>query len=194
MKIVCFGDSITATNEGYSNPILTTMLKQKLTKHTVINAGISGDSTVSARKRLEKEVLEESPDLVTILFGANDSAAHKLVPLKHYEENLRYFVQEIGSEHVILITPTPIDESLQPHRSNDRTKQYAEIVKKIAEDTGCYLIDFFKILYEREDYKEILVGIQNDGLHFGEEGYVLLSNLIVEQIRLIEKSYEEKVK
>lgn len=194
MKIVCFGDSITATNEGYPNPLLTTMLEQRLTKHTFINAGVSGDTTVSARKRLEKEVLEESPDLVTILFGANDSAAHKLVPLKLYEENLRYFVQKIGAKHVILITPTPIDESLQPHRLNNRTKQYGEIVKNIAEDTGCYLIDFFKILYEKEDYREILVGIQNDGLHFGKEGYVLLSNSIVEQIRLIEKTRKKKVK
>ena len=187
MKIVCFGDSLTAREEGYLKPMLTTMLEQELNGYLFINAGVRGDTTVRARKRLENDVLKENPDLVTILFGANDSAAHKLVSLDIYEENLQFFIQKIGAEKVILITPSPIDEALQPNRLNNRIKEYGDTVRKVAEETGCYFIDFFSILYKRPDYKQILVGIKNDGLHFGERGYRLLSNLIAEEIRTIEK-------
>ncbi|HWI49411.1 MAG TPA: GDSL-type esterase/lipase family protein [Rummeliibacillus sp.] len=187
MKIVCFGDSITAREEGYPKPMLTTMLEQKLTEHLFINAGVRGDTTVMAVERLENDVLKVNPDLVTILFGANDSAAHKLVPLELYEGNLRSFVQKIGAEKVILITTAPIDEALQPHRSNNRIKAYGDTVKKIAKETGCNIIDFFSILYERPNYKEILMGTKNDGLHFGQSGYQLLSNAIAEAIRMIER-------
>ncbi|MFJ8263209.1 hypothetical protein ACIQ4I_14835 [Rummeliibacillus sp. NPDC094406] len=36
MKIVCFGDSITAREEGYPKSMLTTMLEQKLTEQRVV--------------------------------------------------------------------------------------------------------------------------------------------------------------
>ncbi len=187
MKIVCFGDSITAGTEGHQKPMVTSMLEKQLPKHQFINAGVPGDTTVRAERRLKQDVLIEKPDLVVILFGANDSATHKLVPIERYEENLRKFVQEIGAEKSILITPAPVDESLQPHRSNERIKLYGDSVKKIAEDTGSYLIDFFSELFESENYKEILVGKSNDGLHFGASGYSILSNLIANEIKAIEE-------
>ncbi|WP_397536931.1 GDSL-type esterase/lipase family protein [Rummeliibacillus pycnus] len=192
MKIVCFGDSITAREEGYPKPMLTTMLEQKLTEHLFINAGVRGDTTVTAVERLENDVLKRNPDLVTILFGANDSAAHKLVRLEDYEENLRFFVKKIGAKKVILISPAPVDEALQPHRSNARIKAYGDTVKKISDEIGCNFIDFFSALYERSNYREILIGIKNDGLHFGEEGYQLLSNMIAKEIRILEKGVAEK--
>ena len=34
-----------------------------------------------------------------------------------------------------------------------------------------------------EDYQKKLIGIHNDGLHFGEEGYDILVDLIVKKIQ-----------
>ena len=48
-------------------------LKAKLTDDvSVINAGVSGDTTVNALARFEKEVLAHDPDIVIICLGAND--------------------------------------------------------------------------------------------------------------------------
>ncbi|MGF9976587.1 GDSL-type esterase/lipase family protein [Viridibacillus arvi] len=182
MKIICFGDSITARKENYPKPVLTSMLKLKMKQHQFINAGVSGNTTEQARVRFKKDVLSKNPDVVTVLFGGNDSAKHKLIPIGTFKSNIRYFVQQIGADRTILITSPPVDEALQPNRKNQRLKEYGQAAKDVAEETGCHIIDFFEILYSKPNYKELLVGMKNDGLHFGEAGYDLLSDAIVAEI------------
>lgn len=65
-KIVLFGDSITASygEEGVT-PILQNLLSE------------------DGMKRLEKEVLVERPDVLTLLFGASDTTSDNLVPIKN---------------------------------------------------------------------------------------------------------------
>ncbi len=182
MKIVCFGDSITARKEGYPVPILTYKLSAKMPGYRFINAGVSGDTTNQARVRLEKDVLKKKPDLVTVLFGANDSAAHHLVKIELFKENLQSFTQKIGPSKTILISPAPVDEKLQPNRSNERLQEYAKAVEEVAKETGSHYINFFKEFYEKENYRALLKGHDNDGLHFGEAGYNLLSGLISQKL------------
>ncbi len=182
IKVVCFGDSITARKEGYSAPILTYKLSAKLPGYQFINAGISGNTTVEAKERLEQDVLKKKPDIVTVLFGANDSAAHRLVDINEFKENLRSFAEQIGPSKTIFISPAPVDESLQPNRSNERIQDYARAVEVISRETGSQYIDFFTEFYSKENYKALLKGKDNDGLHFGEAGYNLLSGLIAQKL------------
>ncbi|MBK3495497.1 SGNH/GDSL hydrolase family protein [Viridibacillus sp. YIM B01967] len=186
MKIICFGDSITARKENHLKPVLTSMLKMKMKQHKFINAGVSGNTTEQAKERFHKDVLAKNPNLVTVLFGGNDSATHKLIPIDTFKSNIRYFVQQIGVDQTILITSPPVDELLQPNRNNQLLKEYGQAVKDVAAETGCHCIDFFEILYSKPNYKELLVGIKNDGLHFGEAGYDLLSDAIVEEVEKME--------
>ncbi|MEI4770032.1 SGNH/GDSL hydrolase family protein [Psychrobacillus sp. FJAT-51614] len=188
LDVVCFGDSITARKEGFPSPILTFKLTTKLKNYHFINAGISGNTTEQAMQRFEKDVLARKPDIVTVLFGANDSSIHKFVELDTFKQNITEFTKRIGPEKTILITPAPIDEALQPNRSNERLKQYAKAVKEVAEETGSHMIDFFTVLYSKPNYKELLIGEKNDGLHFGEAGYEILSDLIVQKLEEINGS------
>lgn len=190
--LVCFGDSLTARHEGKDSPRLTEKLTYELPTFRVVNAGVSANTTKDALRRVEKDVLTRSPDLVTVLFGSNDAAVHKKVALNTYEENLLKIIQQIGPEKAILITPPPVDEKLQPNRKNSELAKYADAVKRVSEKTGSYLIDFYTELYSKPNYKELLVGILNDGLHFGEAGYDILANLITEKILDIESTREKK--
>lgn len=178
-KVVCFGDSITARKEGYPSPILTYLLSTKKTGYEFINAGVSGNTTEQAKIRFQKDVLTKNPDIVTILFGANDSATHKLVDLETFKKNIYEFTQQIGPKKTILITPAPVDEALQPNRTNERLRQYAKAMKEVADVTGSNLIDFFSEIYSQPNYKALLKGEKDDGLHFGKAGYEILSDLIV---------------
>ncbi|PZX04555.1 lysophospholipase L1-like esterase [Psychrobacillus insolitus] len=187
MRIVCFGDSITARKEGYPSPALTYTLGSKRKKDQFINSGISGNTTEQARVRFGQDVLSKHPDIVTVLFGANDSSVHKFVDLETFEQNIRYFTKEVGPKKVILISPAPVDEALQPNRSNEQLAKYAQVVKEIADETGSYFIDFFSFFYSKPNYKELLVGEKNDGLHFGEAGYEILSDLIVQKLSEIDE-------
>ncbi|MEK5208543.1 GDSL-type esterase/lipase family protein [Psychrobacillus sp. FSL H8-0510] len=186
LEVICFGDSITARKEGYPSPILTHKMSSKMPNYKFINAGVSGNTTEQAMFRFNKDVLSKRPDVVTVLFGANDSATDKLVDIDTFKRNISLFTKQIGPEKTILISPAPVDESLQSNRTNERLKQYAQVVQEVAEETNSYFIDFFQIVYSKPNYKELLVGEKNDGLHFGEACYELLSDVIVEKIEDME--------
>lgn len=186
LEVICFGDSITARKEGYPSPILTHKMSSKMPNYKFINAGVSGNTTEQAMFRFNKDVLSKRPDVVTVLFGANDSATDKMVDIDTFKRNISLFTKQIGPEKTILISPAPVDESLQRNRTNERLKQYAQVVQEVAEETNSHFIDFFQIVYSKPNYKELLVGEKNDGLHFGEACYELLSDVIVEKIEDME--------
>ncbi|TFD94378.1 SGNH/GDSL hydrolase family protein [Jeotgalibacillus sp. R-1-5s-1] len=181
-KLVCFGDSITARQEGFSEPMLTTKLSDKLQGYEVVNAGVAGDNTFDALKRLEHDVMSQQPDLVTVLFGANDAAIHKMVELGDYQSNLFKMVKQIGPDRTILISPSPVDEAVQFARTNGILSRYVSAVEQVAKETGSHYIDFFSYMFAQKDYKDKLKGIRNDGLHFGEQGYDVLVSLIHKKI------------
>ena len=74
--IVMFGDSTTAPRGAvkvYSSRV-DTALQSIGSSLSVHNAGVSGDTTSAALKRLQADVLAHEPRVVVIQFGINDSA------------------------------------------------------------------------------------------------------------------------
>jgi acyl-CoA thioesterase-1 len=70
-NIICFGDSITfgyGVSSGEDYPSILA----KIVPLKVINAGIDGDTTTEALKRLDSDVVNRDPRLVIIEFGGND--------------------------------------------------------------------------------------------------------------------------
>lgn len=185
LKLICFGDSITAGKEDHEEPILTSKLSDQLTGFSVMNAGVSGNTTQDACRRVEREVLSHDPDLVTVLFGANDAAFHKMVDIDEYKSNLLHITQWIGPNKTILITPAPVDESLQKARTNQVLERYANKVNEVVEETGCYSVDLFHEMITMDDYQAKLKGLKNDGLHFGIQGYDILVRLLINKINEI---------
>ncbi|WP_456277001.1 GDSL-type esterase/lipase family protein [Bacillus sp. AK128] len=183
LKLVCFGDSITARKEGSKTPLLTSMLSEQLTGFKVVNAGVPGDNTIDALERIDSDVLIHQPDLVTVLFGANDAAFHKTIELELYKNNLVEMISKLGSNKTILLSAAPVDELRQNARSNLVLRKYAAVVEEVSLETGSHYIDFFNSLLSRDDYQQILKGQENDGLHFGKVGYEILSELIAEKVK-----------
>ncbi|MGG0939763.1 SGNH/GDSL hydrolase family protein [Brevibacillus centrosporus] len=192
MKVVCFGDSLTARTEGHDRPLLSIMLEAKLgAEWEVVNAGVPGNNTFQARERVETDVLQHAPDLVTVFFGANDAAFHKQVPLPDFKTNLKEVVTRIGQNRVILISPAPVDERLQEFRTNEVMQQYADAVQEVSEATGCHYLDLFKRMMGLPNLQEVLRGQRNDGLHFGELGYEVLSEEIRRKIKRVMQTTKE---
>ncbi|MCM3719088.1 GDSL-type esterase/lipase family protein [Fictibacillus phosphorivorans] len=180
--LVCFGDSITSKEKSEDGSLrLTSRLRQELTEWVVMNAGIPAETTRAALVRLQDDVLRHHPDIVTILFGANDSSDHRLIPLKEYENNLTYMVNKIGAKKVILISPAPVFEEKQKARTNERMQTYAQTVKKVAKHEGTAYVPLFEILNEMEIEKFVI----DDGLHFNQYGYEELSDLVLKTIKTL---------
>jgi len=70
MKIICFGDSLTAC--GGDSGRFSDILQARFPTHTFINKGVGGETFVEALARLDMDVLSEKPDIVLIELGAND--------------------------------------------------------------------------------------------------------------------------
>lgn len=184
MKVVCFGDSLTARKEGYPKSMLTMMLNEKVKGPRYINSGISGNTTEAAKLRLKEDVLAYHPDVVTILFGSNDCSDTRNIPLDVFKKNMELFIKKIGSKKVILITPPPVDESKQSHRKNAVLQQYVDCTCELAQQYDCTLIDFNDYVLQQENYEKLLIGKSDDGLHFGEKLYDQLSDLIAAQLKI----------
>ena len=178
-RLICFGDSITANERSKDGSLrLTPRLQNALKGWEIRNAGISGHNTRDAIARLNDDVLSYHPDLVTVLFGANDAASHKLVELEEYRSNLLQIVTSITPQKTVLITPSPVDESKPMNRTNIVLKRYAEVAEDIAHLTGSQFIDLFSHMISYPDYPRFL----SDGLHFTEPGYALFANLLIENV------------
>jgi len=94
-NIVCFGDSITfgyGAEPGGDYPSALT----KMTSIPVINAGIDGDTSTEAIKRIKSDVLDRDPLLVIVEFGGNDFL--RKIPQEITLNNMREIIDEIQAQ------------------------------------------------------------------------------------------------
>lgn len=94
-NIICFGDSVTygyGANAGEDYPSILA----KMITLPVINAGIDGDTTLEALKRLQADVLDREPLLVIIEFCGNDFL--RKVSLETTVHNIKEMVERIQAQ------------------------------------------------------------------------------------------------
>lgn len=176
MKIVAFGDSITALKGWVS------MLYGALGTE-VINSGVSGDTTVHALKRIDNDVIAHDPDIVIVNFGMNDQAVNtatgkNLTPIDEYEKNYRKIIEKIlktGSKIILVAVHDVCDSkygggapayNLKDSEGVGYVDRYNEVVKKLADE---YKLGFLNINALAEDQLEAII---LDGIHLNSEGQV----------------------
>ena len=99
-NVVCFGDSITygvGAEEGKNYPFYLAQMIER----NVINAGVSGDTTMSALRRIKRDVLDKNPYLVIVELGGNDFL--RKMPLKETLRNLEEIITHIQGKGAIVV-------------------------------------------------------------------------------------------
>src|SRR5437016_3717656 len=101
-NVIAFGDSLTAGYGAQPGEDYPSKLSSMIGT-TVINAGVSGDTTESALARIESDVLAHNPRIVIVGLGGNDFLQG--VPIATTEGNLRATVRAIhgGGAMVVLL-------------------------------------------------------------------------------------------
>lgn len=146
------------------------------------NLGISGasvgETTESLLKRLVAEVAVREPDLILLTSGINDIRRFKsknapsAASPSQFEKNIHEMIAKAHSvaEDVIFISTYPLKEK---HDSSNNwflpedNKAYAEIVKKVCEESNVPYIDVFAE-WEKDGYEDLL---GPDGVHANAKGY-----------------------
>jgi len=162
-RIIAFGDSLTY-GTGASNELDYPAQLSKMISRPVINAGVPGDTTASALKRLERDVLAHSPDIVLITLGGND--LKNGIDAETVFNNLRMIVNLIHNQGARVV----IGGLSIPFRDRGFGKGF----KKLADETGATLIP------------NILEGIMgnrklmSDPIHPNDAGYELMAQKFYE--------------
>ncbi len=196
VRVICFGDSVTGVyyHTG-SRRAYTDMLGIALNRISpdsnveMINAGISGHTTVNALARIDRDVLSHKPDLVTVVFGLNDMTR---VPLQEYEANLKEIVKkcrEVGAE-VILATPNAVTDSAG--RPTDKLIQYCDVVRAVAKELNVPLADCYRelaALRRNSDFGWQM--LMSDAIHPNMAGHKKMATALTQSITGLRVSLDD---
>jgi len=169
-KILFFGDSLTAGYGLEVSQAFPAVIQEKIDSldlnYTVINAGLSGETTASGKNRLEW-VLEDGIDIIIIELGANDGL--RGVPLTETKSNLQSMVDTVQSklpDVKIILAGMKIPPNMGP----EYTSKFESIFPELAASENIKLIPF--LLDNVAGIPELN---QGDGIHPTVKGQKLVA-------------------
>lgn len=172
--VLCFGDSITAgyglddTNDAYP-AVLQKKIDSLGLDYTVINSGLSGETTAGGRSRIDW-VMNQNIDVFILELGANDGL--RGVPLSETRQNLQAIidvVKEKSPDTTIILAGM----ELPPNMGQDYTSEFRQIFAELASKNTLEFIPFIL-----KDVGGIAELNQNDGIHPTVEGHKIVANTV----------------
>ncbi|MBI9042793.1 MAG: arylesterase [Lutibacter sp.] len=174
--ILVFGDSLSAgyglddVNDAFPS-ILQTKIDSLSLGYTVINSGVSGETTAGGKSRINW-VLNEYIDVFILELGANDGL--RGVPLSETKKNLQAIIDAVlakNSETKIILAGM----QLPPNMGQDYITEFKTIFPELAKKNNLYLIPFLL-----QDVGGIPELNQADGIHPTVEGHKILAKNVWE--------------
>ncbi len=163
VRVLALGTSLTAGYGLAADASFPAVLERELRAHgidaSVVNAGVSGDTSAAGRARLPWS-LTEAPDVAIVELGAND-ALRGLDP-GAVEENLRAVVdllQRRGVRVLLAGMRAPLNLGA------DYANQFDAVYPRVAQAEGVPLYPFFL-----DGVAGVPERNQEDGIHPNEEG------------------------
>ncbi|SDX43488.1 arylesterase [Aequorivita viscosa] len=177
--ILCFGDSITA---GYglndSNDAYPAILQQKIDSlnlhYTVINSGVSGETTAGGKSRINW-VIKQNIDIFLLELGANDGL--RGVSLSETRSNLQAIIDEVR-EKSPKTTIILAGMELPPNMGQEYTAEFRQLYSDLAEKNKVEFIPFIL-----KDVGGIASLNQSDGIHPTAEGHKIVANTVWETLK-----------
>lgn len=170
--ILVFGDSLSA---GYGMPtdagwvsLLTQRVQSKFAEYQIINASISGETTLGGRNRIRQALQQHRPDLIILELGANDGL--RGASIKSIHDNLASIIEICQQNNTLVLL---IGMQLPPNYGITYTKKFQAVFTQLAENYQIKLIPF--LLAGFGDKHEFF---QADGIHPNE----MAQHKIVENI------------
>ncbi|NNE31223.1 MAG: arylesterase [Winogradskyella sp.] len=177
--ILFFGDSITA---GYgldtTDEAFPAIIQEKIDAlnldYTVVNSGVSGETTSGGRNRIDW-ILNQNIEIFVLELGANDGL--RGVPLSETRHNLQSIIDAVKQKDqntAIILAGM----ELPPNMGQDYTSEFRAMYAELAEINDVSFIPFIL-----KDVGGIKALNQNDGIHPTAKGHEIIANTVWDYLK-----------
>ena len=193
--ILTLGDSITkGVRSGVTKEQTFASILQREYGQPVFNAGIGGERTDQAIKRLDAAVIQRRPRIVLIMYGTNDSYVDQgkqesRITVQAYRSNLSSMIEKLllnGIEPIVMTPPRWAADA--PTNGINQTPNlslelFAKACRDVATQNGVPLIDHFAHWTSAETSGKNLRAWTTDGCHPNRLGHVEIAKQILRVVR-----------
>lgn len=179
IRMVCLGDSITQAG-AYVSALQTALGKQ----WEVTNLGNSGATLLKkgdkpySRLPQFAQAIQLKPDVVTIMLGTNDSKPGNWNNKAEFEADYKSMIDDLKKVNrkvvIYCCVPPPAGGNKWSINGTVIKDEVGPLVRKVAKDTGCYVID----LQEPLTGKNVIP----DGVHPNVDGHKLMAASIYQAL------------
>ncbi len=172
--IIFYGDSLTAgyglSKEQAFPAIIERILQEKGKDYSVVNAGLSGETSAGGLSRLDW-ILKQPVDIFVLELGANDGL--RGLPLNQTENNLQQIIDKVKAKNPN-VTIVIAGMMVPPNLGEEYASSFKAIYPKIAKRNNAQLIPF--LLDGVAGDEKLNLG---DGIHPNVEGHKLVAKNVL---------------
>ena len=174
-NILILGDSLSAGLGVNYDQAWPSLLQSRINKigssYSVINAGVSGDTTSGGISRLPRLLKKYSPEILILELGGNDGL--RGTSLKAIEKNLRDMINSAQRSNITVLL---IGVQLPPNYGMLYTKGFEEIFSDLAKEYSLDLIQGSLKTMVNEGL------MQSDGIHPNVLGHQQIEDIVWERL------------
>ncbi len=176
-KIVAFGDSLTAgfgllEKESYPY-LLQEKLKADGLDYEIVNAGVSGDTTLGGVERIDWVLEMDNVKILILELGANDLL--RGVPVARVKANLDTIIKKAKAKNVQVLLCGML---APPTMGSDYQRDFTQVFPDLATE---YKLEFLPFLLENVALKKELN--QADGIHPNAEGEKIMTENVYKALK-----------
>lgn len=176
-KIIAFGDSLTAgfgLTEKESYPyLLQEKLKADGFDYEVVNAGVSGDTSLGGLERIDWVLEQDNVRILILELGANDLL--RRMPVDKMKKNLAQMIERAQKKNIKVLL---CGMFAPPAVGADYQREYQAVFPDLADE---YKVEFLPFLLENVALKKELN--QPDGIHPNAEGEKIMTDNVYKALK-----------
>ncbi len=186
-RMLFVGDSLTDGSD-YPDYVVNTLNRHRPWVHIeCLNAALCGNTAADLVRRLDRDILSQRPDLVSICIGTNDCCRGRSTG--EYARDLEYLIvrlQESGAR-VLLMTPSPVGD---PERER-LLRDYLAIIRRLAELHTCVVADAHELFIRWAQAGREMLGA--DGIHHGDSGFEGMARAVLDAVGFVDTPMEKSI-
>jgi acyl-CoA thioesterase I len=176
-KIVAFGDSLTAGFGLLEKESYPYLLQQKLDadgyNYEVVNAGVSGDTSIGGLERIDWILEQERVEILILELGANDLL--RRMPVANMKRNLGKIIDKAKAKNVrVLLCGMLAPPSVGAQYQREYTSAFPDLATEKK-------VEFLPFLLENVALNKDLN--QPDGIHPNAKGAVIMNENIYKALK-----------